>query len=40
MKNYLKKFKGQNEQLVPKSTVSEIIFAFDENLILCKWRKL
>ena len=28
MKNYLKKFKGQNEQLVPKSTVSEIIFAF------------
>ncbi len=25
---YLKKFKGQNEQLVPKSTISEIIFAF------------
>ena len=28
MNTYLKKFKGQNEQLVPKSTISEIIFAF------------
>ncbi|MCG3686968.1 hypothetical protein L5F35_12160 [Aliarcobacter butzleri] len=28
MNTYLKKFKGQNQQLVPKSTVSEIIFAF------------
>ena len=28
MNTYLKKFKGQNEKLVPKSTVSEIIFAF------------
>lgn len=28
MKSYLKKFKGQNEQLVPKSSLNEIIFAF------------
>ena len=28
MNTYLKKFKGQNEQLVQKTTISEIIFAF------------
>ena len=28
MNSYLKKFKGQNEQLVPKSSLNEIIFAF------------
>ena len=28
MNSYLKKFKGQNEQLVPKSTLNEILFAF------------